>query len=266
MRLYDTHCHLAWRAAEDPPADQIARARAAGVAAILCVAVDEATAVEARELARGAPEILRASVGLHPNDVGDGAALEPRLAELARLAAEGGFVAIGETGLDFYRDQATPAAQEHALEFQLELARRHGLPVILHCRQAAPRLLDVLRARPGPVRGVMHCYSESAEMVDDFVALGLHVSFAGNVSYPKSEPIRAAARRVPEERLLIETDAPFLAPQPQRGRPNEPAFIAHTLAALAAARGESPERVADATWRNACALFDGAPPGGAGKD
>lgn len=258
MRLYDTHCHLAWRAAEDPVADQLARARAAGVEAIVCVAVDAATAAEARALARGAPDCLRASVGLHPNDVGEGAVLKARLQELARLAEEGGFHAVGETGLDFYRDRAPAAAQERALGFQLDLAERCSLPVILHCRQAASRLLELLRARARPLRGVMHCYSEGPETVDDFVALGLHVSFAGNLTYPKSESIRAAACRVPEDRLLIETDAPFLAPQPRRGRPNEPAFVAHTLAALAAARGESPEHVAAATWRNARALFDGA--------
>lgn len=255
LRLYDTHCHLAWRAADDPPAAQIARARAAGVAAILCVAVDAPTAREARALAREWPEILRASVGLHPNDADGPARQESLLEPLAALAAEGGFHAIGETGLDFYRDRTAPAAQERALEFQLELAHRHRLPVILHCRQAAPRLLAVLRARGGSVSGVMHCYSEGPEVVDDFLALGLHISFAGNLTYPKSESIREAARRVPADRLLIETDAPFLAPQPRRGRPNEPAFVAFTLAALAAARDESPEAVAAATWRNACALF-----------
>ena len=254
-RLYDTHCHLAWRAAEDPPAAQIARAREVGVAAILCVAIDAHTAREARALAHAHPEVLRASVGLHPNDAGAGTELAARLTELDALAAEGGFHAIGETGLDFYRDQCPPEVQERALEFQLALAERHRLPVILHCRQAAPRLLELLRARGATVRGVMHCYSEGPEMVNDFLELGLHVSFAGNLSYPKSETIRAAARLVPADRLLIETDAPFLAPQPRRGRPNEPAFGAFTLAALAAARDESVAEVADATWRNACALF-----------
>lgn len=255
MRLYDTHCHLAWRAAEDPPADQIARAAAAGVRAILCVAVDARTAAEARALAREHPAVLAASVGLHPNDAGGGADLDARLAPLAELAAEGGFRAVGETGLDFYREHAAPAAQERALEFQLELAERNGLPVILHCRQAAPRLLELLRARRRSLRGAMHCWSEGAERVGGFLDLGLHVSFAGNLGYPKSEALREAARLVPADRLLVETDAPFLAPQPRRGRPNEPAFVAFTLAALAAARGEAAEFVAEHAWRNACALF-----------
>ncbi|MDA1259899.1 MAG: TatD family hydrolase [Planctomycetota bacterium] len=258
MRLYDTHCHLAWRAAEDPPVDQIARARAVGVEAIVCVAIDAATSVQARELARSMPETLRASVGLHPNDAGDADALTAHLARLEQLAAEGGFHAVGETGLDFYRDHSSPAVQERALEFQLDLARRYDLPVILHCRQAAARLLEVLEASGGPLRGVMHCFSEGPETVDDFLALGLHVSFAGNLSYPKSESIREAARRVPDHRLLIETDAPFLAPQPRRGRPNEPAFVAFTLEALAAARAQPAAELAAATWRNACALFGGS--------
>lgn len=260
MRLYDTHCHLAWRAAEDPPAAQLARARAAGVAAVLCVAVDADSAETARGLARAHPDAVGASVGLHPNDAGDAAGLETRLARLAALAAEGGFRAVGETGLDFFRDACAPAVQERALEFQLDLARASDLPAILHCRAAAPRLLEVLRARGGPIRGVMHCYSEGPEPVAGFLDLGLHVSFAGNLTYPKNEALREAARRVPADRLLVETDAPFLAPQPRRGRPNEPAFVAFTLAALAAARGEPAEELAERVWRNSCALF-GAPGG-----
>lgn len=257
MRLFDTHCHLLWRAAEDPPAQQIARAQTAGVSALLCVATDADSARGARDLARSHPDAVRASVGLHPNDAGDAATLTERLHELAELARSGGFAAVGETGLDFYRDTAAPEQQERALLFQLDLARDVGLPAILHCRQAAPRLAELLAAR-APVSGVMHCFSEGPEWVETFVGLGLHVSFAGNLTYPKAEAVREAARRVPGERLLIETDAPFLPPQPRRGQPNEPAYVRMTLETLAKVRGEAPAAVAAATWTNAAALF-GAP-------
>jgi TatD DNase family protein len=203
---------------------------------------------------------VAASVGLHPNDAGTVAGLEARLAPLEQLARDGGFAAVGETGLDFYRDSAEPAAQERALLQHLDWARELGLPVILHCRQAAARLAQLVAPR-APLRGVMHCFSEGPEWVEPFLACGLHVSFAGNLSYPKSEALRAAARAVPRDRILLETDAPFLAPQPRRGRPNEPAFLPFTLSALAAARGEEPEGLAATTWDNACALFGPPTPG-----
>lgn len=254
MRLFDTHCHPLWRGDEDPAAAQLARARAAGVDALLCVATDPASARGARELARAHPGMVGASAGLHPNDAGEAASLDATLAEVAELARAGGYAAIGETGLDFYRDRAAPALQERALHFHLDLARELGLPVILHCRTAAARLAELLEAR-APLAGVMHCYSEGPELVGRFLACGLHVSFAGNLTYPKSASLRAACLLVPRERLLVETDAPFLPPQPQRGRPNEPAFIRHTLEALAAARGEAPEDTARLTFDNARRLF-----------
>lgn len=254
MRLFDTHCHPLWRDAEDPAPAQIERARAAGVAALLCVATDAPSARAARALAQSLPDFVAASAGLHPNDAGDAAALEGILEEIAGLARAGGFAAIGETGLDFFRDRAAPDLQARSLLFHLDLARELDLPVILHCRAAAAPLAEILEAR-APLRGVMHCYSEGPEMVGRFLACGLHVSFAGNLTYPKSTALREACALVPRERLLVETDAPFLAPQPKRGQPNEPAFIRFTLEALAAARGELPEDTARLTFDNACALF-----------
>lgn len=254
MRIFDTHCHPLWRDAEDPALAQIERARAAGVAALLCVATDAPSARAARELARLRPDFVAASAGLHPNDAGDPAALEQALAEIAALAREGGFAAIGETGLDFFRDRAAPELQERSLLFHLDLARELDLPVILHCRAAAARLAELLEPR-APLRGVMHCYSEGPDLIGRFLACGLHVSFAGNLTYPKSEALRAACALVPRERLLVETDAPFLPPQPKRGQPNEPAFIRFTLEALAAARGEQAEDTARLTFDNACALL-----------
>lgn len=255
MRLFDTHCHPLWRGQDDPAAAQVARARAAGVEALLCVATDPASARASLEFARSLPDTVAASVGLHPNDAGDAERLDDALAEVASLAHAGGFVAIGETGLDFFRDRAAPALQERSLNFHLDLARELDLPVILHCRAAAARLAEILEERATPLRGVMHCYSEGPEMVGRFLDRGLHVSFAGNLTYPKSSGLREACAGVPRERLLVETDAPFLAPQPQRGQQNEPAFILHTLLALAAARGEAPAETARVTFDNARSLF-----------
>ncbi len=254
MRIFDTHCHLLWRGEEDPPAAQIARAQDAAVAAMLCVATDAQSARGAHDLAAAHPGTVGASAGIHPNDTGPEEGLAPRLAEIAGLARAGGFAAIGETGLDFFRDQVPPATQERALIFHLDLALDLSLPVILHCRQAAPSLAKILQAR-APLAGVMHCYSEGPETVDAFVACGLHISFAGNLTYPKSEALREAARRVPADRLLVETDAPFLAPQPRRGRPNEPAFVRFTLETLAQTRGEPVAATAATTWENARRLF-----------
>lgn len=255
MRLYDTHCHLTWREGADPAALQLQRARAAGVAGLVCVATDLDSARACRALAREHGDVL-ASAGIHPNDVGKdpGAVREP-LARLAALLQEGGYAAVGETGLDFYRDWTPPELQREAFRVHLELAHRHQLPVIIHCRDAAAAVLEELRALQRPVRGVMHCYSEGPEPLLQFLELGLHISFAGNVTYPKAERIRASARLVPADRLLVETDAPFLAPQPVRGKRNEPAYIAHTTQELAAIRGAPAGQVAEVTFENARALF-----------
>ncbi len=257
MRLYDSHCHLTWEIEGDPAAARIERAGKQGVEAMLTVAIDLASARHGRALQDLHPCLL-ASVGIHPNDVGPLGALEQSLAELGSLAAQGGWAAIGETGLDFYRDRTEAAVQESALIFHLELATRLDLPLILHCREAAARLLQVLEAAPGPLRGVMHCFSQGPEWVAPFVELGLHVSFAGNLTYPKSGALREAAALVPSDRLLVETDAPFLAPQAHRGRRNEPAFVLHTAECLAELRGVSLEELAEQTWNNAVDLF-GAP-------
>ena len=251
--LFDSHCHLVWREEEAPPGPQLERARAAGVAGFVCVATDLDDARRGRALAARESDV-HASVGIHPAAVGDAEGLDARLAALRTLAAEGGFVAIGETGLDFYRDWAEPAIQERALRAHLQLAADLGLPVILHCRAAATRLLALLQEH-GALRGVMHCYSEGPDPLDAFLALGLHVSFAGNMTYPKSGEIREAARRVPLDRLLVETDAPFLAPQPVRGKRNEPANVRYTAEALAALHGIAPAALAEHCWRNAHALF-----------
>jgi TatD DNase family protein len=171
------------------------------------------------------------------------------------LAKNQDFCAIGETGLDFFREWCPPPIQKSGFEFHLRLGRELELPVIIHCRDAGQAVLEVLRGTNSTVNGVMHCYSESPELVQAFLDLGLHISFAGNLTYPKSSPLREAASLVPSDRLLIETDAPFLSPQPKRGKRNEPAYIVHTLSCLAEVRGETVEALAKTTYKNSEALF-----------
>ncbi|MHC4824775.1 MAG: TatD family hydrolase [Planctomycetota bacterium] len=254
MRLFDTHCHLTWDETKNPSGPQLERARAAGVDRFVCVAIDVDNARECADLAARHEDVFP-TVGIHPNDVGDAPGLPARLDALRELARQGGFIAIGETGLDFFRDWAEPDAQHASLEAHLDLASELDLPFILHCRNAIDGLLPVLRARGERLKGVMHCYSEGPAPIGELVELGLHISFAGNVTYPKSTDLREAAKLVPLNRLLIETDAPFLAPQPRRGKSNEPAFVAFTMQALAELLDQDAESLAAATHANASELF-----------
>jgi len=251
--LFDSHCHLSWIVEGDPTADRLQRAREAGVQAMITVAIDLDTAEEARQLAAANHDVFP-TIGLHPTDVPSGPALASTLESLREQAAHADWVAIGETGLDLFHQRSELRAQRESLEVHLELSAAHGLPVILHCRQAIEELLPVLRTA-GSVQGVMHCYSEGPDAIEELLGLGLHVSFAGNLSYPKSEALREAARLVPIDRLLIETDAPFLAPQPRRGKRNEPAFVAFTAETLAGLQEITGEELAAQTFANGCRLF-----------
>lgn len=254
MRLFDTHCHLTWNEEENPALPRIQRAREVGVDRFICVAIDLENAKRCRELAAEHHDVFP-TVGMHPNDVGAMGDLDSRIDALKDLAADSSFKAIGETGLDFFRDWAEPDVQRKSLEAHLDIARDRDLPIILHCRNAIEELLPILRARGEQTKGIMHCYSEGPEAVEELLSFGLHISFAGNVTYPKSTALRAAAKVVPENRLLLETDAPFLAPQPKRGKPNEPAYVKLTLEALAEELGRDALHMATTTHANASALF-----------
>ncbi len=167
-------------------------------------------------------------------------------------------VALGETGLDRYWDYTPFPQQEDYFARHLELARRTGLPVVIHCRDAEADVVRMLRAdfeKHGPVRGVMHSFTGDLQTARDCLAMGLFISFAGMVTYKNAQPLRDVAREVPPDRLLIETDSPYLAPVPERGKRNEPAFVAHTAALLAQVRGVAPEVLAEHTTRNARALL-----------
>lgn len=255
MELFDTHAHLTDEALAGDETAVLARAAAAGVCRILTVATSAATSragVALAERHRG----VWAAVGIHPNDA-DG--VQPGDWEtVVALVEHPRVVAVGETGLDGYWKKVPLPQQVDYFERHLQLAQERDLPVIIHLRDTAAEILAVLRSASGrgPLRGVMHSFTGSAEQAAAFLELGLHLSFAGMVTFKKSQALREVAAHVPADRLLIETDAPYLSPEPLRGRhPNEPARLIHTAACLAEVRGVSLETLATQTTANARALF-----------
>jgi TatD DNase family protein len=247
--MIDSHAHL--EACARPVAELVADAERAGVRRILAIGMDGASCRAALAAAEAFPQVFVA-IGRHPaNSAGFD---DADLAELEALAAHERCVAIGETGLDFKRDYAPRADMERAFRAQIELARGTGKPLVIHTREAADATLALLDAHAAGLRVVMHCFSPT-EHLDACLERGYWISFAGNLTYPRSDELRAAARLVPEERLLVETDAPWLAAQPVRGRPNEPAHVVHTARALAAERGMSYEALEQAVERNAAEVL-----------
>jgi TatD DNase family protein len=255
--LVDTHCHLAWDSFRDDLEAVLARAREAGVAQMVVVGTDPATAEASAAVCRGR-EGLYPTTGVHPNDLPDD--WKDAFARVEAQARSEGFVAIGETGLDYYRDDAPASRQRESFAAHADLARSLDLPVIVHVRDrdgsvaAYDDAEAVLRGAPG-VRGVLHCYTGDAPHAKRYLDLGLFVSFSGILTFPKGENVREAARVVPIDRALVETDAPFLAPVPRRGGRNEPAFVADTARRLAEVKGLSEEDVRRATTSNARSLF-----------
>jgi TatD DNase family protein len=243
----DTHAHL--DACADPAVDVVARARAAGVERIVAVGSGLESCRETLAIAHADPGVW-AALGIHPHQAADEDA--SRLDELRELLADERAVAVGETGLDFYRDYAPHDQQRDLFARQLELAAELGKPVVVHTRAADEETAAALEVFAGTV--VLHCFS-SPELLPVAVERGYYVSFAGNVTYPKAEELREAARRVPADRLLAETDSPYLSPQPRRGRPNEPANVVHTVATLAEARGEDATVLAAQLDANATTAF-----------
>jgi TatD DNase family protein len=243
--VIDTHAHLD---PEEAP-EILARARDAGVQRVITVGTTLAGARTALELAER-NEGVYAALGIHPHnaDGTDGDHLE----ELESLLGHERAVAVGETGLDYFREYAPHEAQRDLFERQLDLARKLGKPVVIHTRVAEDDTLVMLAGFAGTV--VLHCFS-SPPLLEPALERGWYVSFAGNVTYPKASELRDAATRVPADRLLAETDSPYLSPQPVRGRRNEPANVVHTLATLAAARGEDATELAAQIDANATAAF-----------
>jgi len=245
--MTDTHAHL--DACEEPAEQLVSRARAAGVNRIVAVGSSLDSCRETLAIANREPGVW-AALGIHPHQAGDPDA--ERLGELRGLLGDERAVAVGETGLDFYRDYAPRDRQRELFRRQLELAAELGKTVVVHTREADKETAASLEGFDGTV--VLHCFS-SPELLPVALERGYYVSFAGNVTYPKAEELREAARQISADRLLAETDSPYLSPQPRRGRPNEPANVVHTVAALAEARGEDPEELEARLDANAAAAF-----------
>ncbi len=247
--MIDTHAHL--DACGAPPRDVAARARAAGVGRIVTIGTGLPSCREALAIAEREDGVF-ASLGIHPHQAGDVA--DADLGELRSLLAHPKAVAVGETGLDHFRDYAPRDRQATLFQAQAALAAELGKPLVVHTRAAEGETVEVLRDLDSTVPVVLHCFS-SSQLLEPALQHRWYVSFAGNVTYPKASELRWAAARVPVKRLLAETDSPYLAPQPVRGRPNEPANVVHTLAVLADARGEDRASLERQLDENATRLF-----------
>jgi TatD DNase family protein len=243
----DSHAHL--DACDEPVRELVRRAREAGVTTIVTIGTGIDSCRRALEIAEREDGVV-AALGIDPHQAASAEA--GRVGELRDLLAHPKAVAVGETGLDGYHTFATLDEQRVLMEQQLELASELELPVVIHSREAETETAAALAPFDGTV--VLHCFS-SPDLLPAALERGYYVSFAGNLTYPKAEDLRVAAAQVPADRLLAETDSPFLAPQPVRGRRNEPAHVVHTLAALAAARGETPDDLARQVDANARAAF-----------
>jgi TatD DNase family protein len=244
--MIDTHAHLT---SLDDADEAVARAAEAGVTRILSVGTDLADCGRALSLAEK-HQAVSAILGIHPHEAGTATAAD--VEELRELLRHPKAVAVGETGLDWFRDYAPPDAQRRLFAAQLELASELGKPVVIHTRAADDDTLAALAGFAGTV--VLHCFS-SPRMLPTALQHGWYVSFAGNATFPKAVDLRLAATEVPADRILAETDSPYLAPQPLRGKRNEPANVAHTVAALAQARGEEVAELAQQIERNATECF-----------
>jgi len=252
--LTDTHCHVQTSAFNGDREAVLRRAVEAGVGTLLCVGYDSATWRAAQALvAAGAPGLrLHATAGLHPHDAKD---FTPALMdEIRGLALSGDIVAIGECGLDFYRNLSTPEAQRGAFVAQIELANETGLPLVIHDREAHQSVVELLAAH-GARRGVMHCFSGDWELAKQCLDLGFYISIAGPVTYAKNDVLRDVAARVPEDRIVVETDCPYLTPVPFRGKRNEPALVRLVAAEVARVRGVDAAQLGDVMSANARELF-----------
>ncbi len=245
----DSHCHL--QDAADPEAT-LDRARAAGVARLVCIGTDEAQSRRAMALAGDG---VWATVGLHPHDAKQGVESVAALLEEMVDADRSSLVAVGECGLDYHYDRSPRSTQRDAFAAQVGLAHQHGLALVVHSREAWDDTLSILESEGVPESTVFHCFTGGASEARRCLALGGVLSFSGIVTFKGAGDVREAAALCPAERLLVETDSPFLAPVPHRGRPNEPAFVPLVGAAVAEVRGVAVEDVAESSWAASAASF-----------
>ncbi len=252
--ITDSHCHLDHFSGEEQ-VEIVARAVAAGVTRMVTIGthVEQATAVKA--IATRFPEVW-GTVGVHPHRAGDGAM--PTVEELVALADHPRIIGLGESGLDYFYDKSPRDVQQEGFRRHIRAARAAGLPLAIHARDAdddIARILEEERRAGGPFAFLLHCFSSTPALADAAIAMGGYLSFSGILTFPRSAELRAVAARMPADRLLVETDSPYLAPVPHRGKRCEPAYTALTLRVLAEARGETPEAMAAQTTANFLRLF-----------
>ena len=251
--LVDSHCHLDFPELRAELPALLARMAAQGVTHALTISTTLAGFPGVREVAQSQPN-LWCTAGVHPDERRDGR--ETTVEELVALADHPKVVAIGETGLDYFRVVGDTDWQRERFRVHIRAARACGLPLVVHTRSASQDTLDLLREEGGgAVQGVFHCFTETQEVADAALDMGFHISFSGILSFKNAESLRQVARRVPLDRCLIETDSPYLAPVPYRGKTNQPAYVAHVAAQLAQLKDCSIERLAEATSRNFARLF-----------
>ncbi len=255
LEFFDTHAHLDADAFATDVDDVVAAAAQAGVRHILTIGIDLATSRSAVELAQRLPGVY-AVVGIQPNYAAE---MKPGdFDQIVSLLQQPRVVGIGETGLDRYWDHAPIEVQAELFDLHLDLAAKTGLPFVVHCREAEADVVGQLRnafERHGQLRGVMHSFCGDQRTADACLEMGMHISFAGMLTYRRNEELRAVAKTIPLDRLLIETDAPYLAPQPRRGKRNEPAFVTMTAECLAEVHALPLDQIAAATTENAKRLF-----------
>ncbi len=258
--LVDTHCHLDYSPMIDDLPATLARAAAAGVQRLVhigCSRTSMARAVQLAETEREGLPPVYAVIGVHPHEA---TTLDDQaIAEIADLARSPKVVGIGESGLDYHYNRSPPEVQKAAMDRHLELAERLGKPIILHIRDAHADAMQIVDQRPPTRQGIIHCFTGGPEEARAWLDRGFMLSFSGISTFPSAKPLREAARDCPRDRLLLETDAPYLAPVPMRGRKNEPAYVAFTCANLALLRGEDPQTLARTAAANAERVL-GLPP------
>ncbi|HKT75361.1 MAG TPA: TatD family hydrolase [Sphingobium sp.] len=252
--LIDSHCHLNYKGLIEDQQNVLERARGAGVDLMLNIATRESEWDDVLRTAEREADVW-ATVGIHPHEADEHAHIDT--AKLVARAAHPRVVGIGETGLDYYYDHSDRLRQQNSFRAHIAAARETGLPLIVHTRDAEEDTLAILRDEmgKGAYPGVIHCFTASGAFADAALDLGLHISISGIVTFKNARDLQETAARLPLDRLLVETDSPFLAPVPHRGRPCEPAYVADTARFLAGLRGESIEQLAEATSANFRALF-----------
>jgi len=256
--LVDSHCHLDYKDFTEGVDAVVARARAAGVSHFLTICTEIAVFDKVLAVANSAPEIF-CTVGTHPHHAGDPKELNISREEIVKLTHNPKVVGIGETGLDYYYEHSPREEQQKGFATHIEAALETNLPLIIHTRDADDDTIRLMRDVGGrKARGVMHCFSGGQKLADAALDLGFYISFSGIVTFKKADELRDVARHVPLDRLLVETDSPYLAPVPHRGKRNEPAFVTHTAQAVAELKGVSLETLAAQTTKNFFALFDKA--------